>query len=301
MTNHAATVERKTFYFPSRDTDGIVACAIPCRASAGGFAVADADAAVASWVASLNDAQGTSIRVDLPKRATTYGPIRAIGISPDSLIHTCDVSLFGKDGELDRRVLSPGNPILGTEEADFALITIRHAIPKIGRTSSLAFADAVAVGTADSQDTMGWPLRLELFRGDTLPMRTHQRATQAAHFCGTIDSSTGIQTRTYYVCTDGRRRVSAWLYSSGPTLTFEAYAVEAIKDTGGSQYQDVEKSHVLELDGSGSVSLPTGTDDVLFVGFDSIAPTIMKFVVTMPFSETPVTSEFQLKIRAEDA
>jgi hypothetical protein len=153
------------------------------------------------------------VRIPLAKGLSQYG-VTGIGIAADSAIGCCDISLGGDGGEKSKHRISPGNPLLGDlSEYDTALVTIPNPIPIIADQAATLNWDAQVIGNipAIGGNGMGMPLRLEVYRGDVMPMRTQHRAPY--HARAIFHFAVGVDSRTLTVCIDGRRDVLIELWS----------------------------------------------------------------------------------------
>lgn len=323
-----SSVERFVAYFPSRSTDGeLEVCAIPGPDVENCAVAAGYDATFLANEGLLADTVVATKRIALPKKLATHGPVRAICIAPDSLIKECDIAIHGERGEVHRHRCSPGNPVLvsADAEADFALITIPMSIPPVtrgasGQTGPNIAADASVVSEIDSQDTFGFPLRLEVWRGDILPMRVNRRADQVVEFIGEMIFEDGdwqnTDYRTCYVCTDGRSEIMIQAMAIQGEVSIECFALEARKTPGGSADVDSVSRVQLELDETGATSLTMNaaasgnpiSRRIHFPGLTQqpgvgMAPTVLEIKITgLDEPEAPEvgTNRFSVKLRARD-
>lgn len=310
------TVTRKIITFPGRNliqTDEVVACAVPGKPEVGGAAFAPADAAtyeptpgesIASqlWEQSIH-------RIELSLNNTR---VRAIGIAPDSPICEADIVLGGQAGEFARHRISPGNPCLVVGDYDFAQVSIPDSIPCFdGEAVDSIYWDAIrdiGAGQVIGAFNMivGWPLRLELWQGDVLPVRTHLRAAHIAH--AVCNMTTGDDTRKLYVCTSGRRHVSVVVNKIGggaSTTTIRCLAIGGQKDTANKATEDMQDDPIaLPLNPAGDTSLTvTGAAPAIIIEMGAIArPILCIELVSSGFPEPPAddATEVQVHVRAED-
>ena len=177
----------------------------------------------------------------------------AIGIAPDSLIHSCDISLTGDPANAIR--VAPGLPLLGCRGEEKALITLPTMPYGVALTATTVTPGAAGVYPADGQDVAMWPLRLEFFRGDVMPMRTdHRRAPMVAKARVVTEAAVD---RFVYVCVDGRRKIALAVAPSTQDVT--------VTVTGLVGY-------ALALDdlGTTTVTVTAGTSQIF--SFDDAAP-----------------------------
>jgi hypothetical protein len=312
-----ASVEKRTIYFPILNDGNIEACAIPGPDAENCAVACEIDATYRANELVLADVSVAKFKILIPQKHHTQGPVRAIGIAPDSLIHTCDVSILGKGGEMDRQRCSPGNPVLVSSdaEADFALIAILSSIPPLtdnGSAKDATGIDASVIGQIDEANVFGYPLRLEIWRGDIPPMRVHTRAAMVAEGCGEIvfedNDWANTSARTFYLCTDGRKSMSIQIEATQGQCSIECFAREAHKTPGGSADVDHGSRVQMVLDDAGSTSLSmdaAGSADPISrsIQFSGSAPTLLEIKVTGEYTpEAPAvgTNRFSFKFRADD-
>lgn len=221
-------VERRTLFWPRTLAGvGVSTIAIPGIAGRGTatFAAADSGASYdGDTIASLvNTPENAAMRLDLPS------DVIAIGIAPDSIIHSCDIALGGNFDEQNRHGVSPGSPLIGCVGFSHAMVTLRSPIPLIPKTSTFIF-DSNANETTPDPTTAGltcaaWPLRLELFRAcEVPPQRSHKRAPMSSL---SLMTATVGNTRRFATCVDGRRGVDfeiAVPASSAGSAVFSLFA-----------------------------------------------------------------------------
>lgn len=298
---HHGIVQRRVIRFPGAPNQTFVAAGIPGIAAAGGFVIASADVALAAQV---NSAEQSSSRIAIPP---TGGAVRAIGIDPESAIACCDISFAGSNGEIDRRRITPGNPaFLGcADRVDFVDVTIPWSLPIM--LASVVPSGAGKVAAHDTVDILdessglvapGWPLRLELWRGEILPMRTHRRAPMLAHFAAVLVGAADV--RDYLVCVDGRRRVDVYVYvRTGSSVTITAFdhvgwkngGTPSVVDEGGADANAVP----LALTDAGSLSEVVSSTNPRVFSFAGNPMGILRVHV-----DAGGNAEVQVKIRAED-
>jgi hypothetical protein len=284
-----ASVTRRTIRFGGINLAGsVVYCGIPGPATDGGAVAASGDAArlTTSTYLPVNTSEQSSSRIDLLGGG---GPITAIGIAPDSAIHTCDVALYGRSGELERHRISPGNPLLGCrDDADFANISIPNAIPGVGGSSEEVAWDATV---QPGSGVMGFPLRLEVWRGGLLPIRSPKRAGYFSH--ALFEFAAGAGDRSLLICVDGRRRVDVVANSLGGTSTLTCNAWETIKAAGAPTLDGI-LSVPLELTSAGVLSLAIGSGKI--ISFDGNPMSILEVNV----AQTVAAGVVQIKVKAWD-
>ncbi len=281
------SIERRTVRFGGRNLTGAVSyCGSPSLAGGAVAPGPDVAALTASGYLPTNTLEQASQRLDLqPKGGHS---IRGIGIAPDSAIHSCRVVLAGKNGETDTHQISPGNPLLGCLDGyDFAYLSLPNSIPGI------ANADGVTWDGAPNGSLDGYPLRLELFRGDVLPMRSHKRAPYFAHAIFEIAAS---GTRILYVCVDGRERVDVIVNGSAGVSTITIDAIEARKVTAQPLVDNL-MAKALEVDDVGNTSFIAATgSNCSIVSFQGNPITIM----AVNIAQTSATGIVQVKVKAYD-
>lgn len=294
---HKGHVELRTLRFAGLATDGsAIACGVPGPAVYGG---ALTNARDKTTLASLiQSAQSSVIRMDFRDERHANGPVTAIAIAPGSAIHTCDIALAGKNGEVERHRISPGNPlIVPLDGVDFAMVSIPNAIPSLSNAlgSNVAFWDGdPAAPISGGALAASFPLRLELWRGDVVPLRTNKRAGYYAHyFCSQADTDT----TDLYVCVDGRQKIDVTLYQDLGTSTITMFAIEAMK--GSVPKLDIFSVVPLPLDSLGTLSAAVvggaGQAQACY-SFDGVPMTILKIHLVQSVS----TGKAQLHVKAYD-
>lgn len=298
MTAGHGHIERVVIRFPGLNTKrNLFACGVPGIGAEGGKLFIPADAGTFSALAP-NAAEDSYVRIDLPKRGSGDGPVRGIGIAPDSAIHTCDIAIVGKDGDTQRHRISPGNPLLGTiYENDFAYVSLPNSIPGLtyNPVNNLSiFADASDVINVDGVQYVGWPLRLEVFRGDVLPVRSPYRAAYKAHCLAHLDLIAETDVRYLYFCVDGRRRIDVIaIGNSSQAVTITADSIEA--KLGIATLLDLDLVTPLVLDDIGSTSL-TFNSTPKIISFYGNPITILRVTVSVPAT----TSDVNVLVKAWD-
>jgi hypothetical protein len=176
-----------------------------------------ADESIDVSVAAPNRAM-VSRRIDLPLKRNVGQPVTMIAIAPDSNIECADIQ-FGSN-RINRHRIAPGAPYIGTPDSDddFALVAPVRMIPALSDTNSAnpirsyafwdARVDADPAGAGVNGLCVGWPLRLNVYRGDQTPPVMVYRAplTAVCVFQTSFATATPGQ-QDFFVCTDGRRRV----------------------------------------------------------------------------------------------
>jgi hypothetical protein len=323
------SVVRKVISFPARVQNstasaGVFACAIPGAPTTGGADTAPIDDATfrpdniptisQSWERSTR-------RIELNWEGRRC---RGISIAPDSAIAECDISLGGEPGETSRFRVSPGNPLLGIGDSDFAQVTIPDSIPTLdGADNTVVYWDAdrtVNAGDTMDFDTVpAWPLRLELWYDDVLPIRSHRRAALVAHavFLCTPEVPAGPDDdpplvpesteRALVVCTNGRRRVRVDVdcdfSGDGDSMIFQCFAIGALKENGDSTH-DNASAVALPLNPAGDTSLTIGptTPFYAMIEMDALSRPLLKIALTAQFVAAPDAGNIvtQIHVRAED-
>lgn len=246
-------VEQRTLRFAGLSTDGsAIACGVPGPAVYGGALTNARDKATLASL--IQTAQQSYVRLDFGRSGHNMGPVNAIGISPDSAIHSCDIALAGRDGEVERRRVSPGNPLVGClSDYDFAMVSLPNSIPSISNAlgNTVAFWDGdPSAPISGGALAASWPLRLELWRGSIVPIRAHKRAAYIAHYF--VNSAADTDTSDLYVCVDGRRRIDVTIYQDLGTVTVTMFGIEARKSS--IPKLDATIAVPLALDGVGTLS-----------------------------------------------
>lgn len=207
----AGTVERKLLTFPGRTGDRFsIHSGTPGRPSDGAWqsAPSQLDTILAAGYTKLESADVYQ-RVDLPPKLISDGPVRAICIAPDSSIHTANLAIAGVDDDISRARISPGNPWLGyLDDHNFAMVSVPSCMPGILWDDDDIYLDASKAMLGDSEigglAWVGWPLRLEVWRGDILPMRARTRAPMYGR---AIVNMANASPWYVYACVDGRTRI----------------------------------------------------------------------------------------------
>lgn len=298
------SVERKTLRFPGKNTFGdVVACGVPGPASSGGAAVSR-DGTESAYV---NPADVAGVKITLPLDTNTKGPVVAIGIAPDSAIHTCDISLGGKDGEGERHRISPGNPLLGCmTEADFAIVTIPNAVAGIVLDASQVAWDAVnAPLPGDTPGEIflvpGYPLRLEIWRGGVAPIRSPKRAGYFAHAVLNLHSvgGGGAVDKDFFVCVDGRSKIDVTVSVDVAVIEVTMYSVEAAKVSGALESTQDDALYVpLALDESGVLVAAVAAGSAQIFSFNGNPITLLRVNVSVAGGGFDVNA--QIHVRAWD-
>ncbi len=280
-----ATIERKVLTFPNLIGSAISGYSIPGPSVEGSVVTSSNDALQAGFARAWDLA---ARRIEVP--ADTV----AIGIAPDSSLAMCDIAIGGRAGERERHRISPGNPYIGCPGADHAYITIPNC-PALYAHAPLyeVAADAVVLETGGSKFA-SWPLRLEVMRGTTVPMRQVQRAPMVANaYFEDVDTTEASGVRGLLACVDGRRRLDVALYSTGGTTTFRAYAQEPVRSTNA---YDAAIDTQLELDDAGAVTVAVTTGTQAIISFYGNPMTVLRVTGTVGASNT----SFQIRVRAWD-
>ncbi len=251
-------VERKTLYFPGPSlVSGVFkACGVPGPAASGGAMFPTVDPTGSTYV---NTAQQAYQRMDLPP------DVHAIGIAPDSAIHSCDVAIAGQDGELHRHRISPGNPLLGCRAGDHVFVSIPNSLRCFANSGNSVFHDSPVVGILDSAGIQGWPLRLELYRGEAAPIRSHRRALYIAHAVfADVDTAENGGVRELVVCVDGRNRIDVQIYVGAVAgVTLALLASEARKTPSNGPTNDMPCYVPLPMTDAGATSVAHAVTDTM--------------------------------------
>ncbi len=288
-------IQRVTIGFPGLNEDGstfIGGIPGPEVSSGGVMSPEDRSTFIGNGITTgyIQDPKKSYRKITLPKVRGMQ--LSYLGIAPDSAIHSADIALQGEGGAFLRGRISPGNPLLGCQDADWALVSVPNSLVGVPASSnSIVGHDIVGFRNAGaSLDFGGWPLRLELGYGSILPVRSPERAVYVGHFLGTPASG---QSRTFRICVDGRRRIDVACNSSGGTSTLTAFALESFK-TQNAPLIDTSTAFPLPLDDAGSTSLAIGS--ALNVSFFGNPISILELVV----AQTVATGVIQLHVKAYD-
>lgn len=173
-------------------------------------------------------------RVNVPKSHLDL-PLVGIGISPDSHIHSCGISLPETLNE--GRTISPGNPLLIEHQPAshtfdaFTRVDVRAVSPPDGLVSGW---EAVLTPDQSNISVLGFPLRLELYYG-VIPPRSQHRAPLHASWLVTTAPN---KTATFVVCVDGRRRIEIEMLgkTAGTLNTFSLRALRT--EASGTAEED---------------------------------------------------------------
>jgi hypothetical protein len=261
---------------------------VPGRADIGGALAPSGDVAdltSADWWPPNTAAQSYQ-RINLAQRGRSgkAAHVNAICIAADSAIHTCEIALVGKDGELFRHMVSPGNPLLGDlSEYDFALVSIPESMPSMALNSAIVHWDTANTTVADGSEIVGFPLRLELWRGDVLPMRVAKRAPYHAHAIYSLaPAEEDAEVARYLrVCVDGRR----WIQVRGNIGTGGSGSVSSLTLTAFGKFAR-KSNNAPTVDGSVDVALAlddagtlTNTTWPFLLNFEGAPLTVLEIVL----------------------
>jgi hypothetical protein len=302
--SHQGIVQRRVLRFPYWDHARayVTAAGIPGPAVDGGIRLASADLALAATF--LNTSDESRQILPIPPSG---GIVRAIGIAADSAIACCDIAFAGRDGELERHRISPGNPaFVGCSDViDFIGVSIPWSIPRMV-FGSFTEADPTMTAAHDFVDAFnepgdpvaGFPLRLELWRGDLLPMRTFRRAPYCAHFLAAMGGITS-QVRDFLICVDGRRRIDVHVRSEmAATVTaFDHVGWKPVSDLT-DEGADALYATPLALIDTGSTSEVVTAANPRCFSFDGNPLTVLR--VNVATASEVTAGAVEVKIRAED-
>lgn len=247
-------VERRTLVWPRARVGGagVTSLAIPGNPIYGTFTNAPEDDAASyqgdTFTALRSTLESCAARIDIP--ADTI----AIGIAPDSIIHSCDIALGGMSGENSRHGVSPGSPLIGCPNVGFGLVTIRDPIPIIQSLKILGDCNAVRTPISGTSSALAWPLRLELFRSCVVPP---QRSDKRAPMSSMSLISVPAAGRTLYTCVDGRRNVEIEIIApdGAPGVTFTLFSIVPLRS---EPTIDTEYGIQIPLDSAGTLSATVG-------------------------------------------
>lgn len=206
----------------------------------------------------------------------------AIGIAPDSIVHSCDIWIAGRNGAPDRHRVSPGNPYIGCPEADYVIVTVPNSIPALSTSFQYeAWSEHIpAYSLGAGTQVPGFPLRLEIMRGGgVVPMRAPVRSPQFER-AAFIDVDTGENggVRDFYVCVDGRKQIRVTISNGGSgDCTVQCWAWEGMPSNDDT---DDATLIPLALDDAGATSLTIATGIVDMISFDGAPITILQVRVT---------------------
>jgi hypothetical protein len=179
------------------------------------------------------------------------GSIQAISIAPDSMIQSCDLFLGGREG--DRHRISPGCPYWGSIDQDqFGIVTPIGPIIGFTDTGPSGYRTSHVWDSGETGNpvngfrTLGSPLRLNIYRGDSRPVEHLQRAPMSANFAFDCLASNGVSQAgdnpQLAVCVDGRQRIDisvqvAGIFSGIPVVTVIGYDPILASAAGGGPVQ----------------------------------------------------------------
>jgi hypothetical protein len=286
-----AHLQKQTLAFPIRNPNGTyVEAAIPGPVSRSNAVFASADAATfATYVQA--DAMASAIKLDIPR----YKGQRCdyIGIAADSAIHSADIFLGGDSAESRRVRISPGNPLIGLiDDTDWCLISVPISFPAFSKDPASVGHDTVGSVNASGNETFLWPLRLELGYGGIIPVRSPKRAAYAGHF---LANQAAADTRSFYICVDGRTRVDVFVKTTAGTSTLSAWNMENFKVSGAAD-RDAATSFQLPLDDTGSLTLGATAAAPLALSFFGNPISILRLDVV----QSVATGIIQVKVKAYD-
>jgi hypothetical protein len=159
-------------------------------------------------------------RVAIPKLYNNC-PLSGISIAPDSAVFDCDLAVAGVESNSTKHRISPGNPYIGNlDDFDVASISLNRSFPIIV-TSGTSFAwDAVPTQSPlFGGGFWGWPLKLNLWYGQ-MPIAARKRASYDARLRVTLAAG---ETAKFFMCVDGRSKISVDWNMSTATGTFTAF------------------------------------------------------------------------------
>lgn len=155
-------------------------------------------------------------------KGSTFGPVRAIAIAPDSPIACCDLWLNAA-GISTRHRISPGRPLIGDlSDVDAIQVSLPNAMPdpwdedgnadtqaqflanNFVQDASLTAALRGAVASVETQINI---VRLELWRGEVPPFSILRRSPYQASMWYSDTASANSYGRVWLV-TDGRSRIT---------------------------------------------------------------------------------------------
>lgn len=299
------SIDRVTLRWPGVAIDPAspsptIACGVPGPAGNGGFR---ASSLSENYVAARRNTAEQSYQKLVIPNSSARGPVRAISIAPDSAIACCDLALGGRDGETYRHRISPGNPFVGTiTEDDFASISIPESMPYVGVNEHSVMIDAEPVFALDDGMTLyGWPLRLELHRGnDAMLVRSFRRAPLVAEILAAgASNNDGDLSEVYMICVDGRRRMrlSAHSIVGASTYTLSVSAGLPHKISGDALRDEIDEV-LLPLNNAGDTSVTLADDESQLFTFDDLSAPIL--VIRLTSSDAAADQYVDIKLRAED-
>lgn len=249
-------VERRTLFWPGRNVTSALALAVPGLTALGRLSFAPVDKA------SVWDGGGTFETLRAANEVTALGAARvdfpqdtiAIGIAPDSIIHSCDIALGGNMGEIERHRLSPGSPMIGCVGHTHGLVTLHRSIPFYSAPANTPVSlDSNATRSPGNFGT--WPLRLEVFRACAVPpQRSDVRAPMAST---TLHDVLLGETHELISCVDGRVRVDVEVINidtSTDDVAVTIFELLPLVDPALSGSSDAAFAVQLPLDEAGTLS-----------------------------------------------
>jgi len=220
--SNVSSIEKRTVVFPFQ-RNGFHACAVPGPAAFGSgirISAATRKNPADSTASTFEDA---SQQLVIPSGRV----LRGVGIDPYSPLDTCDIWVGGNQGDNKRFRLSPGNPMLGEFPSDEQfVVSLPFSLPNVEVDSpgGVAVWDGAnyTIGSQPNAAWVGLPLRLELYYGDIVPLRAPYRAPLSAFSKFDIAASGVVD---WYVCTQGRRRVTVDVIAQTSTLVCDIKGV----------------------------------------------------------------------------
>lgn len=174
---------------------------------------------------SMTDPSGGTLeqcvqKVNLPRRRG----LRAISVAPDSAISSCDISFGSVGDDSQRQRVAVGQPLIGgvDEAHDFILVSVPMSFPLIGAlptsaSPSFAFDGMPTQAGAGQPPAWAWPLRLNFWYGDALPVHGDKRSPY--HGRVIFNLAAVVASCNAYFCVDGRKFVSVIAYAESATFT----------------------------------------------------------------------------------
>lgn len=229
--------------------------------------------------------------------------ISAIAIAPDSAIAECDVWLDGNNDKQRFRV-SPGCPLVGAfdSDRDSIFVTIPDSMPVLQlaqhSTTDKVFDAIPITGPANVID-WGFPLRLEVWKGEPLPMRVAAKRGGYRAWFRVLGSATE---RNCYVCVDGRRRIDVYVLPDAADYTIKVFDVLSAKQPSAPTRDrnlngaGTAADDQLALDAAGGITLVPASGLWTNIDFYGNPMTVIRVNVV----KAAGTGDIQIKVIAWD-
>jgi len=228
-------VVKRVMRFPFRGgLDGLLT-AIDAPSVKGEYGRFNADGTTEDYP---SDDTSPSVTRGLQKLVIPRPGLRAISIADDSPIAECVIAVGGNSDETMLWRVSVGSPLIGLINDEFVGVTLPVAMPHIALSPT-----ARVLNHDTGRETLSaglyvptWPLRLNLWYGDSLPIAGRKRGVLHAR---AILFTTALAAYTFRICVDGRRRVKyvfqCGTAAGGGLSTFFENATLVPNNTVGNQ------------------------------------------------------------------